>query len=257
MAKLNKAERRALVKQQQAAERADLEESMPLSPEQLNSLLDYLDANLKSCDRTTRLTETFLATEQLAKDRVLPWLGDHGGYCDCEVLCNLDDLAESFRERPVPPIPEPKKTKRTPRDLTSVTGWDFKELPQPWRVANLYAADEPLRIQMGKKGGCTIEVIESALPPGDRLADDYWTALWYERTELPQKSAIHVTRPALNLPDRFQSILLESPGWTPVHCWITSDDAEWSLEVRTESNRQQGDLAQVADLITHLSNNAE
>ncbi|MFM7932159.1 MAG: DUF2695 domain-containing protein, partial [Pirellula sp.] len=59
---------------------------MPLSPQQLNSLLDYLDANLKSCDHTTKLTDIFLHVEELDKDRVLPWLADHGGYCDCEVL---------------------------------------------------------------------------------------------------------------------------------------------------------------------------
>ncbi|MFU7561637.1 DUF2695 domain-containing protein [Stieleria sp. JC731] len=108
MAKLSKKQRKARLQKWQAAERTDLVASMPLSPQQLNLLLDYLDANLKSCDHSTKLTRCFLQVEKLDKDGVLPWLADHGGCCDCEVLYNLEDLAESFRERPIPPKPKPK-----------------------------------------------------------------------------------------------------------------------------------------------------
>lgn len=254
MAKLSKQERRARIKIVQTSERAELLASMPLSPQQLNSLLDYLDANLKSCDHTTKLTDIFLHVEKLNKDCVLPWLADHGGYCDCEVLYNLDDLAASFRERPVAPKPKPK-TKRAARDLTTLTGWDFNAVSQPWRIANLYAANEPLTIQMGKKGGCTITVVESPMPPGNKMSDEYWTALWYARTELPQKSPIRVTHAALDLPDHLQPTLVQTSGWIPVFCWIVPDDQEWYIEVRTELNRQQGDLPQVARFVTQLATN--
>lgn len=254
MAKLSKEDRRARVKQWQAADRTDLVASMPLSPEQLNSLLDYLDANLKSCDHTTKLTDIFLHVGKLDKDRVLPWLADHGGYCDCEVLCNLEDLAESFRERPNPPKPKPK-TKRAARDLTTLSGWDFAGIPQPWRIANLYAANEPLTLQMGKKGGCTITVLDLPMAPGDQLSDDYWSELWCARTELPQKSPIHVTRVALDLPDYLQSTLVQTSGWIPVYCWVVPSNQQWHLEIRTELNRQKGDLPQVATLITKLATN--
>ncbi|MEZ5941603.1 MAG: DUF2695 domain-containing protein [Planctomycetaceae bacterium] len=254
MAKLSKEERKARLKQWQAAERTDLVASMPLSPQQLNSLLDYVDANLKSCDHTTKLTDIFLHVEQLDKDHVLPWLADHGGYCDCEVLYNLEDFAESFRERSIPPKPKPK-TKRVERDLATLMGWDFAGLPQPWRIANLYAANEPLKLQMGKKGGCTITVLESPLAPGDQMSDDYWSALWYARTELPQKSPIQVTRAALDLPDHLQSILVQTSGWLPVYCWVVSNNQQWHLEIRTELNRRDGDLPQVAKLVTQLATN--
>ena len=48
--------------------KSNLVASMPLSPEQLNSLLDYLDANLKSRDHTTKLTDIFLHVEEFIKD---------------------------------------------------------------------------------------------------------------------------------------------------------------------------------------------
>src|SRR5947209_8681117 len=89
---MDKHQRKTAVKRWKHAERADLLLGMPLTPEQLNRLLDYLDANLKSCDHTTKLTAIFLNEENLDRDKVLPRLAEHGGYCDCEVLANLEDL---------------------------------------------------------------------------------------------------------------------------------------------------------------------
>jgi hypothetical protein len=219
--------------------------------QQLNDLLDYLDANLESCDPTTKLTNTFLRGQGLDEGSVLPWLADHGGYCDCEVLSNCYDFAESFRAQTMPPIPRPRK-KRSPRDLTSATVWDLTRLPRPWRIANLFASDEPLRIQMGKKAGCTITVLESAMPPGDQTSDDYWSQLWYERTELPERSPIHVVHTAIDLPGHLRSTLVQTPRWTSVYCWIVPVANTWFLEVRTESNRLQGDLQQISKLVTQL-----
>ena len=120
MARLSKEERKRRVKIIRAAERTGELASMPMTLQQLSKLLDYLDANLKSCDQTTKLTSIFLQVERLDESCVLPWLAEHGGYCDCEVLCNLEDFAESFHERPIPPIPQPKK-KRARRDLSTKT----------------------------------------------------------------------------------------------------------------------------------------
>ena len=224
---------------------------MPMTPQQLRGLLDHLDANLKSCDHTRRLTAIWLDAEQLDKDRVLPWLAEHGGYCDCEVLSNLDDLANSLVARPIARKPRPKK-KRPRRSLATIAGWDLSRLPKPWRIANAFAADEPLAIEMGKKGGCRITIVEASLPPGDQSADDYWSELWYSRTELPERSAIRVTHGSLELPDRLRSTVAATSAWTPVYCWIAPESQEWYVEVQTEMSRQRGDLPQVARLITQL-----
>src|ERR1700751_2477628 len=97
---MDKKQRKAAIKQWKRAGRADLLAGMPLSPEQLHRLLDYLDANLKTCDHTTKLTAIFLHVEQLETDKVLSWLGEHGGYCDCEVLANLADLDDLLQAPP-------------------------------------------------------------------------------------------------------------------------------------------------------------
>ncbi len=257
MAKSNRDERKAQVRLWQESQQAELAASMPLSPPQWRALLDWLDANLRSCDHSLRLTETFLQSERLEASRLLPWLAEHGGSCDCEVLANLDELAQTFDGAPPPPAPKSKPQPRPARVLTTATGWRFDRLPPPWRIANLYKPAEPLQIQMGKKGGCMLTLWESPPPLGNPATDDDWSQLWYARTQLPPKSPPHVTRGALDLPPHLRSVLVQTPSWTPVYCWIVPESQDWRLEVHTELNRQQGDLPQVAQLIRRLAADAQ
>ena len=38
-----------------------------------------------------RLTQQFLASRSILPESVIPWLGRYGGYCDCEVLDNVEE----------------------------------------------------------------------------------------------------------------------------------------------------------------------
>ena len=72
---------------------------VPLPFDVLRKLFDAVNVALTEvgCDDSRRLTEAWLASHGHDLDRVLPWLDDNGGYCDCEVLMNVephvDDLA--------------------------------------------------------------------------------------------------------------------------------------------------------------------
>ena len=72
-------------------------EAMPISFADLSALFDYLDIKLgeEGCDHTTRMTNTFLGKQSLKPEIILPWLQEYGGYCDCEVLANVE---ESWRD---------------------------------------------------------------------------------------------------------------------------------------------------------------
>lgn len=251
---MDKKQRKAALKQWKHAERADLVTGMPLSPEQLHRLLDYLDANLKACDHTTKLTTTFAHVEQLEKDKVLSWLGDHGGYCDCEVLANLTDLDDTLQAPPpAPRIISRQKQNRTPRSLDTATGWRLANLPAPWRVANLYLTNEPIRLALGKKDGCTITIVESLMPSGDQSSDEYWSRLWYARTELPPRGAMQVIHGGLDIPEGYETTLVRTPSWIPVYCWVVPAVKSWYLEIRTELDRCAGDLPQIASLISSMA----
>jgi len=66
--------------------------SIPMPQQDLRDLFDYLDRpNTPPCDHTLRLTTEFLQQRSLEVERVVVWLREHGGYCDCEVIANVED----------------------------------------------------------------------------------------------------------------------------------------------------------------------
>jgi hypothetical protein len=252
---MDKPQRKAALKGWKQSEEAALLAAMPLSPEQLHRLLDHLDAHLTACDHTTQLTAKFLQAEQLDGRLVLAWLGEQGGYCDCEVLANLADLDEPLQAPATVPQRERKpQPPRVARSLANAAGWNLSLLAAPWRVANLYAPAEPLRLELGKKGGCTLTIVESPLPARDQASDDYWAELWHARTELQLRGDLQVNREVLELPAGLNSTLVRSPGWTPVYCWITPDAGGWYVEVCTELGRVEGDLVLVGTFISQRAN---
>ena len=80
-----------------AKERETLQASMPLSKPQLRELFDYLDRpECPACDHTLKETTDFLRSRALKPDLVVPWLREHGGFCDCEVLANVENEFEQI-----------------------------------------------------------------------------------------------------------------------------------------------------------------
>jgi len=252
----DKTQRKQLLREIRRQERAAFEASMPIAPATLVRLLDWLDGELDSCDGTTHASERFFDTCGVDAEPVMPWLAEHGGSCDCEVRDNLADLAEPFRAEPSRTLPtrrsKAKGAKRKQRSLETASGWDLERLPKPWRIANRYDDGEPLAIQLGKRGGCTLTIFEAPLPAGDKSNDAYWIDLWCQRTELPSKGHVTVTRSALDDSGQLQSVLVMTGSWTPVFCWVVPLHGEWHAEVRTDTRRKDGDLPQFAALIREL-----
>lgn len=66
--------------------------SIPISHLILRDLFDYLDGDCATeCDHRLRVTTEFLQQRGLDVERIVTWLREHGGYCDCEVLANVED----------------------------------------------------------------------------------------------------------------------------------------------------------------------
>jgi hypothetical protein len=87
-----KRRRKELRRQLRAQERTKLEAGMPLSHRQLRALFDHLDAALaEGCEHDLRLTRAWLRAKKLDEARIVPWLMEMGGGCDCEVLGNVED----------------------------------------------------------------------------------------------------------------------------------------------------------------------
>jgi hypothetical protein len=72
-------------------ERQKLIASIPISQKDLRDLFDHLDRGGVECDHTLRETAEFLQKRGLDVERVVGWLHEYGGFCDCEVIYNVDE----------------------------------------------------------------------------------------------------------------------------------------------------------------------
>jgi hypothetical protein len=81
-------------------ERQKLLASIPMPPPDLRDLFDHLGSEgAAECDHTLRVTTGFLQQRGLDVAHTIPWLREHGGYCDCEVLANVEDEFAEILER--------------------------------------------------------------------------------------------------------------------------------------------------------------
>lgn len=84
--------KRALKHAYQDQQKQAARQAMLLDEDFLNDLLNDLDARLShvGCDHTLRLTRAWAAERGLDGDAVAASVAEFGGYCDCEVLANVD-----------------------------------------------------------------------------------------------------------------------------------------------------------------------
>lgn len=84
--------RKLLRKEAENSIRVEEEAHMPISRPQLSALFHDLDVALKDgCDHTLSFTVAYLRSHGLSETLIIPWLQKQGGYCDCEVLANVEE----------------------------------------------------------------------------------------------------------------------------------------------------------------------
>ncbi|MNU12026.1 hypothetical protein D3C71_00470 [compost metagenome] len=95
--KIEKARRKQLQRELQEKARIKFEQSLPTSRELFQNLFDFLDEVLEknTCDDSLKLTKQFLNSQNIQnREEVENWLKENGGFCDCEVLYNVEELFE-------------------------------------------------------------------------------------------------------------------------------------------------------------------
>lgn len=72
--------------------------SLPMSTDRFEELYNYLDEQLQQegCDDTLSLTESYLDEQGIEHEKVVSWLEENGGYCDCEVLANVEEKFDNL-----------------------------------------------------------------------------------------------------------------------------------------------------------------
>ena len=92
-----KSKRKEILKAIKEKELAEFKQNLPMSKDKFIQLFELLDDELHEhgCDHSLKLTEQILSNLEV-KDvlSVLAWLKEQGGYCDCEVLMNVEEKFE-------------------------------------------------------------------------------------------------------------------------------------------------------------------
>lgn len=91
--KSEKDKRKEILRQLKAKEKESFRKSLPMGEDIFQELFDYLNQNLgDDCDHGLTMTIGLLKEKGIANiDRVIEWLNYNGGYCDCEVLANVEE----------------------------------------------------------------------------------------------------------------------------------------------------------------------
>ena len=70
--------------------------ALPLPVAELKAMFDMLDVEFsqEGCDHSRRLTEAWLRSRGHDVQSMFAWLDTQGGYCDCEILANVEDRVD-------------------------------------------------------------------------------------------------------------------------------------------------------------------
>ena len=90
------ARKKQLRKQWRDQQRKAARAALPLPFPELKAMFDMLDAELprKRCNHSRRLTQSWLTSRGHDVERVFEWLDTQGGYCDCEILANVEERVD-------------------------------------------------------------------------------------------------------------------------------------------------------------------
>ena len=93
---MDKQGKREMRRQWREGQRAEARAELPLPFDELKAMFDMLDAELPrhGCGHTRRLTQRWLEEYGHDAEPVLAWLERRGGYCDCEILLNVEQHVE-------------------------------------------------------------------------------------------------------------------------------------------------------------------
>lgn len=95
--KTEKARRKQIQRELQEKAQAEFEKTLPISRELFQNLFDFLDEELEgnACNDSLKMTKQFLEFQNIQNiEEVENWLKETGGFCDCEVLYNVEEFFE-------------------------------------------------------------------------------------------------------------------------------------------------------------------
>ncbi len=89
---MDKEQKKILKAQFKKNEQDTIRASIPMTIDNLKDLMSFLNRDsAPECKHTLKQSIQFIESRQLDTNIIIPWLGEHGGFCDCEVISNVYD----------------------------------------------------------------------------------------------------------------------------------------------------------------------
>ena len=94
-------ERQRKLAEWKASQQREMEAGLPAPVDVLTGLFETLDKQLagEGCDHSLRFSLAWADSMKLDRKRLVEWTRAHGGYCDCEVLANVQEIHPVFANR--------------------------------------------------------------------------------------------------------------------------------------------------------------
>ena len=229
-------------------------QSLPIAEDEFIPLFDYLDIELSEndCKNNFALLEKYCKIKNINPEPLERWFCEHGGYCDCEILANVEEQFY-YLEKPVIPEIKPKKQtveKQKLNGLITDFGFSIEKVPNPWILTAVKSnGNITYNFQIGKKSDFPLYLKVGF--PVENLADDKFVHnYWLEKTELDYETNFIVDRQTLT---GFNLVQIKTEMWLPVIVFIYNpENPKWCLIMKTETPRLRNDLKVIEKLLKEI-----
>ena len=251
---MDKKAKKAFRKEFEENEKKAFIDSLPMKETDFPPLFDFLDNELSAneCQEDFSSLKKYCEKENLNFDALSEWFKKHGGYCDCEIIANVEELFY-YLEKPAIPKVQPKKVQTIQRQkldtLTTDFGFSINKVPSPWVLIAITQGDAiTYQFQIGKKTDFPITLERDF--PLDKLSDnkflqDYWMA----ETELEYDLEFSIERERIQ---NLEMVWVKTKRWTPAFVFVYRQGMNWCLLMRTEGARLRNDLKELERLLAEI-----
>jgi len=246
-------DKRAFKKAYKERELKTFKESLPMKEIDFLPLFDFLNSELPQnrCQHDFSLLESYCKKKGLDFSVLVEWLKKQGGFCDCEILANVEEQFE-YLTKPTPKI-QPKSTQTAQRQkldtLTTDCGFSINRVPAPWILIATSQGDRTTyQFQIGKKSDFPV-TLESDFPV-DKLSDDIFLHnYWIAKTELDSELVFAIERQCIQ---NFETVQIRTKRWSPIFVFAYRQGMKWCLVLRTETARIRNDVRELEKLLKEV-----
>lgn len=249
--KLEKQRKKQIWNDLRKTEKIDFEQNLPMEKQIFENLFGYLNKQLvkNGCDHTNKMTKDYLENEvQKNTKNILEWFAENGGYCDCEILANVEEKFDFF-EKPKEKNSSVPIKRRKLDTLSTEFGFYIARIPAPWILTEI-SLDNIItyQFQIGKKSDFYV-ILEKDFPI-DELSQDYFLEdYWKTKTELNRNLEFVISRQNIQ---KFETITIQTKKWTPIFIFAHKPGMKWCLIMKTETIRLQNDVKELEKLLKEL-----